>query len=380
MSGLLTPVRLGALALPNRILMAPVTRSRSGPDGVPTALNACYYAQRASAGAIVSEAADVSPESAAFDRAPGLYSDAQVAGWRAIVDAVHARRGRIVLQLHHAGRVSSEAISGREPVAPSELSDDTDQLQAWGMLANGRISRVLVGRPRALTSEDIDRLVRNFGAAARRARDAGADGVEVHAGHGYLLHQFLSSGTNRRTDPYGGSPAARIRLLERVLEAVLAEYGADRVGVRISPFAIYNHPADTEQDQTYPLLAALLQRLGVGFLDVSDLNAVWGLPPDLERVVRLVRPAYRGPIVGAGAITPAAAAELVERGVVDAVAFGRAYIANPDLVERIAGGGPYNEVREDLWHQGFYGGGAVGYTDYPRLEEAGGGTPCCEAA
>jgi 2,4-dienoyl-CoA reductase-like NADH-dependent reductase (Old Yellow Enzyme family) len=370
---LLTSLRLGALTLPNRIIMAPLTRSRSDPGGQPTALNACYYAQRASAGAIVSEAADVAPESAGFDRGPGLYSDAQVAGWRTIVDAVHASQGRILLQLHHAGRVSSEAVSGQQPVAPSELTDDTDQLQAWGMLANGRISRVLVGRPRALSIDDLDRVVRDYGAAARRAREAGADGIEIHAGHGYLLHQFLSSGTNRRTDQYGGSPAARLRLLERVLDAVLAEFRADRVGVRVSPFAIYNHPADTEQDRTYPLLAALLQRLGVSYLHVSDLNAVWGLPPDLERAVELVRPAYDGPIVGAGGISPTAAAELVERRVVDAVAFGRAYIANPDLVERIAAGGPYNELRQDLWHSGFYGGGAVGYTDYPRLDggEAG---------
>jgi 2,4-dienoyl-CoA reductase-like NADH-dependent reductase (Old Yellow Enzyme family) len=347
--------------------MAPLTRSRAGAGGVPTPENACYYAQRASAGLIISEAADVAPESGAFAGAPGIYTDAQLEGWRRIAEAVHERKGRLVIQLVHSGRVAAEPVLGRPPVAPSALDDDLHQLQVWSFLQNGRYARVVATRPEELSADGIERVVAAFGAAARNAALAGADGVEVHAAHGYLLHQFLSSGANRRTDAYGGSAERRLLLLDRVLSAIRAELRLARVGVRISPFAIYNSPRDEEQERTYPALAALVARRGVAYLHVSDMNAVWGLPPDMDRILAVVRPAYPGAVIACGGLSPAVAGRLVAQGAVDAVAFGRLFIANPDLVERIGRGGPYNALREDLPNAGFYGGGAMGYTDDPAL-------------
>ncbi len=367
-----TPVTLGDLRLPNRIVMAPLTRARAGAGGVPTPESARYYAQRASAGLIVAEAADVAPGSGAFAGAPGLHTGPQREGWRRIVEAVHGRGGRLVVQLSHSGRVAAEPVLGRPPVAPSAVEDDLHHLQVWSFLANGRYARVVATRPEELSPAGVEGVVTAFGAAARNAVRAGADGVELHAAHGFLLHQFLSAGTNRRTDAYGGSAERRLRVLDDVLSAVEAALPLGRVGVRISPFAVYNSPRDTEQELTYPALAALLARRGVGYLHLSDMNAVWGLPPDLERILALVRPAYPGAVIACGNLSPEAAARLVARGAVEAVAFGRLFVANPDLVERIARGGPYNALRQDLPDAGFYGGGAEGYTDYPALKEAAG--------
>ena len=266
MASIFDPIRMGHLVLPNRIVMAPVTRARSGTDGVPTAANAAYYVQRATAGLIVGEATNVSSDSAAFELAPGLYTAAQVEGWRQLMVQLHAAGGMLFAQLWHSGRISSYALlNGRDPVAPSAVTDDLHLLQAYGALANGYYSRVAVSPARAMTGADILHAVGEYRLAARNAVRAGIDGVEIHAGNGYLPHQFLSPHTNRRTDLFGGSLVNRMRFLDLVVSAVLEEIPAHRVGVRISPFAGYNNAPDPHAADTYAYLARVLgpRRRGV---------------------------------------------------------------------------------------------------------------------
>jgi len=363
MTSLFDPIRLGALDLPNRIAAAPVTRSRSGRDGVPTADNAAYYAQRASAGLIVSEAVNVSPDSAAFELAPGLYSPQQVAGWTRVMEAVHAAGGKLVAQLWHSGRVSSYALlEGRTPLAPSEVNDDLHLLQAYGALANGQYTRIAASPARAMTSIEVYAAIAEFRLAARNAARAGIDGVEIHAANGYLPQQFLSPHTNRRNDEFGGSPARRLRFLELVLEAVLEEMPAGRVGVRLSPFAGYNNAPDPDVEATYTQVARLLDAAGVAYIHAADTNA-WAGQPDMAAILRILRPNFSGAIIANGGLDAASGAQLLASGMADMVSFGRPFIANPDLVERMRRGGPYNTPDPFT----FYGGGARGYLDYPAL-------------
>jgi N-ethylmaleimide reductase len=366
MTSLLDPIRLGDLVLPNRIAMAPVTRARSGRDGVPTPDNARYYAQRATAGLIVSEAVNVAPESAAFELAPGLYDDAQAAGWRRTMEAVHAAGGHLFAQLWHGGRVSSYALlGGAAPLAPSAVNDDLHLLQAYGALANGMYTRIAASPARAMTGADIEQAIDAYRRAARNATRAGIDGVEIHAANGYLPQQFLSPHTNRRDDAFGGSLANRARFLERVLQAVLDELPAGRVGVRLSPFAAYNNATDPDTEATYAYVARLLGDAGVAYIHAADTNA-WGGAPDMDRILAFLRPNFGGAIVANGGLDADSGAALVASGRADMVAFGRSFIANPDLVARIRHGGPYNEP--DLFT--FYGGDGRGYLDYPALDGA----------
>jgi 2,4-dienoyl-CoA reductase-like NADH-dependent reductase (Old Yellow Enzyme family) len=363
MTSLLDPVRLGDLDLPNRIAMAPVTRARSGHDGVPTADNAAYYAQRATAGLIVSEATNVSPNSAAFELAPGLYSEQQVAGWRRTMEAVHAAGGTLFAQLWHSGRASSYALlEGRDPLAPSAVNDDLHLVQVYGALDNGYYTRIAASPAREMTIDDIDVAIGEFRAAARNAMRAGIDGVELHAGNGYLPHQFLSPHTNRRSDLFGGSLENRVRFLDLLLRAVLEEVPAGRVGVRISPYALYNNAVDPDADTTYAHLARLFDAAGIAYIHAADTNA-WGGQPDMERMLAVLRPNFGGAIIANGGLVPGAAAALLRSGQADMVSFGRQYIANPDLVQRIRQGGPYN-APDPLT---FYGGGTRGYLDYNEL-------------
>lgn len=363
MSSLFDPVRLGDLDLPNRIAAAPVTRSRSGHDGVPTADNAAYYAQRASAGLIVGEATNVSPDSAAFELAPGLYREDQVAGWRRVMEAVHAAGGALFAQLWHSGRVGSHALlGGRAPLAPSEVNDDLHLLQAYGALANGQYARIAASPARAMSSAEVYAAIEEFRVAARNAARAGIDGVEIHAGNGYLPHQFLSPHANRRDDAFGGSLARRARFLELVLRAVLDELPASRVGVRLSPFAAYNNAPDPDTAATYTHLARLLDEAGVAYLHAADTNA-WAGQPDMDAILAILRPNFGGAIIANGGLDAASGAALLASGRADMVSFGRRFIANPDLVERMRRGGPYNSP-DPL---AFYGGDARGYLDYPAL-------------
>ena len=351
MTDLFAPYQLGRLQLANRLVMAPLTRNRAGAGEVPTALAAEYYAQRASAGLIVSEGTQPSAVGQGYPHTPGLHTDEQVAGWRLVADAVHARGGRIVAQLMHAGRIGHPDISGLRSVAPSAVT------AAGQVFTDGGMRDHL--EPRALETDELPGIVAEFVDASRRAVEAGLDGVELHAANGYLLHQFLADGSNRRTDAYGGSPENRARLVVEVAAAVAEAIGADRVGIRISPGHEAGDITETEIEQTYAALLEGLAPLGLAYLHVLE-------GPETTYGEQL-RKQWDGTVIfNTGFATPStleAAQEIVDAGAADLVAFGRPFIANPDLVERLRTGAPLNTPDAST----FYGGGAQGYTDYPAL-------------
>jgi N-ethylmaleimide reductase len=363
MNKLLQPIQTGDLSFKNRIAMAPITRARAGADGVPVALNAEYYAQRATAGLIITEATNVSPNSAAFELAPGIYNDAQVAGWRGVTEQVHAAGGKMFMQLWHSGRVSSYALlKGAEPLSPSGYNEDLGLLQVYGALRNGYYTRIYASPSRAMSNEEVYAAVEEFRVGAENAKRAGLDGVEIHAANGYLVQQFLSPVVNRRSDEFGGSVENRARFLRLVIEAVLTVFPKKHVGVRISPYAAYNNATDPDVAATYGYVARMLNEYGIGYIHGADTNA-WGGVPDMPKILELIRTNYSGVLIANAGLTPEAAQQLVEQGKADMVAFGRQYVSNPDLVARIAAGGPYTEP--DPFS--FYGGTERGYTDYPAL-------------
>jgi N-ethylmaleimide reductase len=359
-----SPFQVGALALSHRVVMAPLTRLRSDqPGDVPGALMAEYYGQRASAGGlIISEATTVSVTGRGYLGAPGIYADAQIAGWRRVTDAVHAKGGLIVQQLWHVGRVGhADMTGGVPPVAPSVVP-----FEGVAFTGNGWVP---VSPHRAIGIEEIPALVEDYRQAAMRAKAAGFDGIELHAGNGYLLDQFLQDGTNRRTDAYGGSVENRARLLFEILDAVVPVWGRDRVGVRLSPSTKFNAMSDSNPAITFDHVAARLDRYGVAYLHIIEPRIIGnqmiedGLPPV---AAALLRRAFRGPIIAAGGFEPASAEAIIGRGDADLVAFGRHFIANPDLPERIRQGWPLAPHDRDT----FYGGDRRGYVDYPAYEEA----------
>lgn len=363
MTSLFDPLEIKGLRLPNRVVMAPLTRCRAGQGDVPQAISATYYAQRASAGLIITEATNVTPRSCAFEKAPGIYSDAQVAGWQAVSGAVHDHGGRIFLQLWHCGRVGADAIlDGEAPLSPSGINDDLDALQVYGLMANGRYARIAATPSRAMTEEEVREAIEDYGRGAANALRAGLDGVEIHAANGYLPHQFLTPTLNQRTDRYGGSLDNRLRFLREVTEAVLKHVEPSRVGVRISPFAAYNNTRDPDPAGTTTAVARMLGEYRLAYLHLADTNA-WGGTPDLPRLIESAKPHFRGALMANGGLTPEAGQALVADGRVDLVAYGRPFIANPDLPARIRQVGPYNELRAVGW----YGGSDEGYTDYPAL-------------
>jgi len=351
MTDLFAPYQLGRLELANRFVMAPLTRNRAGEGEAPTALAAEYYAQRAGAGLIVSEGTQPSKVGQGYPHTPGLHTDEQVAGWRLVADAVHARGGRIVAQLMHAGRIGHPSISGLQSVAPSAITPEGQVFTPDGMQD--------YQEPRALGTDELPGVVAEFVDAARRAVEAGLDGIELHAANGYLLHQFLADGSNTRTDAYGGSPENRARFVVEVATAVSAAIGADRVGIRISPGHPFGDITETEVEQTYAALVERLAPLGLLYLHVLE-------GPD-SSYAEAIRKTFGGPVIFNDGFTTTStldnAQQLVDAGAADLVAFGRLYIANPDLVERLQSGAPLNEPDSDT----FYGGGAHGYTDYPTL-------------
>lgn len=349
-SRLFSPVALGDLALPNRIVMAPMTRSRAGDGRVPTAMNALYYAQRASAGLIVSEGTQVSEQGIGYVRTPGIHTEAQVAGWRLVTDAVHAAGGRVFAQLWHVGRVSTASLQpgGGAPVAPSPVP-----LAGKTWTERGQEDFT---PPRALAVEEIRDVVDQFAHGARMAKAAGFDGVELHGANGYLIDQFLRDGTNRRTDAYGGSVAHRVRFLLEVVEAVAGVWGRDRVGVRFSPSGTFNGMADSDPDALFGHVARAVDGKVVY---VHLVDPVGGERP----FAPLFRQAFSGTLVVNGGYDPAAAEAAVAEGRADLVAFGVPFLANPDLPRRFAEGAPLNAP--DLGT--FYTPGPKGYVDYPTL-------------
>jgi N-ethylmaleimide reductase len=363
---LFKPVQLGELTLPNRIVLAPLTRSRAGqPGNVPTALMAEYYAQRASAGLIISEATNISEIAQGYALTPGIFTPEQVDGWRLVTESVHAAGGRIFLQLWHCGRMSHESLHpGRAPVAPSALH--CEDCAVFLVDEHGNGGRAPVSPPKAMTLEEIRATIDDYAQATRNALAAGFDGVEVHAANGYLLHQFLASNTNRRDDAYGGDLAGRCRLLFEVMDAVLGEMPAGRVGIRLSPLFGLNGIADADPAETMGHVARHLSGLGLAYLHVADTDVMAGAAPKMEQILAFIRPAYPGVRMLNGAYDPERAAAAVVAGDADLIAFGRLYLANPDLPERIRRGGPYNTPDPTT----FYGGDAKGYIDYPTLADA----------
>ncbi|BCU55843.1 alkene reductase [Enterobacter kobei] len=360
---LFTPLKVGAITVPNRVFMAPLTRLRSiEPGDIPTPLMGEYYRQRASAGLIISEATQISAQAKGYAGAPGLHSPEQIAAWKKITDGVHAENGRMAVQLWHTGRISHTSLQpgGQAPVAPSALAAGT---RTSLRDANGNAIREETSVPRALETSEIPGIVDDFRQAVANAREAGFDLVELHAAHGYLLHQFLSPSANQRTDQYGGSVENRARLVLEVVDAVCNEWGADRIGIRVSPIGTFQNTDNGPNEEADALyLIEELARRGIAYLHMSEPDWAGGAPYT-EAFREKVRARFHGPIVGAGAYTPEKAEDLLSKGLIDAVAFGRDYIANPDLVERLERKAELNPQRPES----FYGGGAEGYTDYPTL-------------
>ena len=346
-----SPIRIGPLQLSNRVVMAPMTRNRAGPGNVPTPLNATYYAQRASAGLIITEATQVSPQGVGYPKTPGIHTEEQVAGWRLVTDAVHAANGLIFLQLWHVGRISHPYYQpgGALPVAPSAI-------KPRGEIHTPQGPKPFV-TPRALDAGEIPGIVARFREGARGARAAGFDGVEIHAANGYLIDQFLRDGTNKRTDRYGGSVEGRARFLIEVVDAVAGVWGADRVGVRLSPVNDFNDMRDGDPARTFSYVAERLNEFGLAYLHVVE-------PASAPRITRLIRERFRGPLMANQGYERESAEAALRSGVADLVSFGRLFLANPDLPARFAEQSPLNEPDPST----FYGGDERGYTDYPTRE------------
>lgn len=350
MSQLLTPVRIGRYVAPNRLVMAPMTRSRADGDGVPSDLTVTYYAQRASAGLIISEGVFPSAMGKGYVHTPGIETAAQVAAWKKITEAVHARGGRIFMQLMHCGRVSHPSLlDGAAPVAPSAIKPEG---QAW--TPAGQVDFVT---PRELSVAEIAGVIDDYAQATRRAIDAGFDGVELHAASGYLPEQFLSSGSNQRQDLYGGSVEGRARFVLDVLDAMAAVAGADRVGIKISPEMNYNSITDAEPQETYAYLVDQLRGWGLAYLHV----ALFGAKFDYHA---LLRPRFEGAYLVGGGLTQDSAESVLSEGRADATVFGSAFLANPDLPERFRVGASLNAADRTTF---FAPPGAKGYIDYPAL-------------
>ncbi len=349
MTTIFDPIKLGDLELPNRIIMAPLTRCRADEGRVPNALMAEYYVQRASAGLILSEATSVTPLGVGYPDTPGIWSDEQVRGWTNITKAVHAAGGRISLQLWHVGRIShSIYLNGEEPVAPSAIA------------AKGHVSLVRPKAdypvPRALETAEIADIVDAYRTGAENAKAAGFDGVEVHGANGYLLDQFLQSSTNHRTDQYGGSVENRARLMLEVTDAVIEVWGAGRVGMHLSPRADLHDMGDENLAETFSYVASELGKRGIAFICSREAQGPDSLGPQLKA-------AFGGPYIVNERFTTESANAWISEGKADAVAFGVPFIANPDLPARLKAGAPLNDAHPET----FYSKGPVGYIDYPTL-------------
>jgi 2,4-dienoyl-CoA reductase-like NADH-dependent reductase (Old Yellow Enzyme family) len=350
MPSLFDPLKVGALTLPNRVVMAPLTRLRAGSTNTPNAMMAEYYAQRASAGLILSEATPVSPQGIGYQGVPGIWSKAQVEGWKKVTKAVHDAGGRIFLQIWHVGRISDPIFhDGGLPVAPSAIA------------ANGHVSLLRPKRPfvtpRALEASEIPGIIESFRRGAENAQEAGFDGVEVHGANGYLLDQFLQDSTNKRTDDYGGPIENRARLLLEVTDAAVSVWGRDRVGVHLAPRADLYSMGDSDLRGTFTYVARELGKRKIAFIAAREKLGPDSLGPELKK-------AFGGVYIANEAFTGATAQAALDAGWADAVAFGKAFLANPDLPARLRKGATLNAPVPET----FYADGAEGYTNYPALE------------
>lgn len=357
---------LSGLQLSNRVVMAPMTRTRT-PENIPNDLTALYYAQRASAGLIITEGLPVSDEGRGYLYTPGLYTDEQTEGWRKVTEAVHAKGGKIFAQLWHVGRLSHVSLQpgNAAPVSSGEVPATTTMVYAW--VEPGKEGPVLPSRPRALTTEEVKRVIQDFVLSARRAMDAGFDGIELMAANAFLFDQFLSSKLNTRTDQYGGSIENRQRLLLETVDALIAEFGEGKVGVRISPFGrIYDMEAFEGEAETWESVTAALNQRKLAYVHINYQTTISaaGTPAGFGAAFRK---AYQGTLIGAGGFTQEIAEAELAKGELDLIAFGTNFISNPDLVERMKNGWPLAEPDRST----FYGViGSRGYTDYPVYEQS----------
>ena len=350
MPTLLDPLQLGSLMLPNRVIMAPLTRLRGTPDHVPTPVMVDYYRQRASAGLILSEGTPISPQGVGYEQVPGLWSQEQVEAWKPVTAAVHAAGGRIFSQIWHVGRISDPVfLNGRQPVAPSPIA------------AKGHVSLLRPMKefetPRELTVSEIKETIEDFRRGAANAKAAGFDGVELHGANGYLLDQFLQDGTNHRTDEYGGTLEKRGRLMLEVADAAISVWGAERVGVHLAPRSDSHGISDSDPEATFTYVASELGRRKIAFIAAREYIGDRRLGPKLKA-------AFGGVYIANEKFTRETADEVIRKGEADAVAFGKLFIANPDLPKRFARNAPLNEPNAET----FYSHGPEGYVDYPSLE------------
>lgn len=355
---LLSPVKVGPYELPNRLVMAPLTRNRAGEGNVPHELNAIYYAQRATAGLIITEASQISPQGVGYPHTPGIHSPEQVEGWKLVTKAVHDRGGHIFLQLWHVGRISHPSLQpdGALPVAPSAIAPAGEASTYEG-------SKPFV-TPRALETEEIPHIVEQYRQAAKNAMEAGFDGVEIHGANGYLIDQFLRDGSNKRTDRYGGSIENRARFLLEVVDAVVSVWGADRVGVRLSPSGTFNSMSDSNPQALFTYVVSQLDRYNLAYIHIVEPRIDNGAPEGQNLTAGFFRSVYRGIIIAAGGHDRESGEAAIANGEADLIAYGRLYISNPDLAERFAQNAPLNPYDRST----FYGGDERGYTDYPTLQ------------
>lgn len=356
---LFSPFKLGSLQLKNRIVMAPLTRSRAEDGNVPSAMAPDYYSARADAGLIIAEATQASAGGQGYVSTPGIHSPEQVAGWKKVTDSVHQKGGLMFVQLWHVGRISHPDFrNGELPVAPSAVAPRGVQTYT----ANGFQP---IPTPRALDASELPDIINEFRQAAVNAREAGFDGIEVHGANGYLLDQFLEDSTNCRTDEYGGPIENRARLLLEVVDAVCEVWDSDRVGVRLSPGGTFNDMCDSNPQETFSYVVKQLAQRNIGYLHLIEPGPSQGEHPLPDLSVRYFRPLFPGPIIAAAGYTFERANAVLKDGSADLVAFGQLFIANPDLVDRFRKGAPFNEPDRST----FYGGGMQGYIDYPTLDQ-----------
>lgn len=362
---LLSPVSLGRFTLPNRIVMPPMTRSRATqPADAANSLMATYYAQRASAGLIISEGTQISPMGKGYAWTPGIYSDVQIQGWKLVTDAVHAAGGTMFAQLWHVGRVSHPAnLAGKQPISSSAIA--AKNVKVFIDDGNNAPGFVDTAEPRALTIDEIKTVVGEFQQAAINAQKAGFDGVELHAANGYLVNQFIDSESNARTDEYGGSLENRLRFLDEVVAALVSALGADRVGVRLAPLTTLNGTVDAAPETTYVAAARVLNKHNIAYLHIAEAD--WEDAPDMpHNFKQQLREAFSGCIIYAGKYTVERATAALNSGVADLIAFGRPFVANPDLPARIANNQPWAIHDPDT----LFGGAEKGLTDYPTIEHS----------
>lgn len=364
---LFTKYNMSGIELKNRFLMAPMTRSRATqPNDIPNVLMAEYYGQRASAGIIITEATQISLQGKGYAKTPGIYTQEQIEGWKLVTDEVHKKGSRIFLQLWHVGRVSSSQVNGLRPIAPSSIIAKETTVYIFDGAPNGDATFVPVEEPKSMTKEDIKQVIEEHRVAAKNAMEAGFDGVEIHGANGYLIDQFLRSNSNVRTDEYGGTKGNRIRLLTEITQVVANEIGAEKTGVRLSPFISFKDMNDLEILETIMLASKKMEEIGITYIHLCEAD--WDDAPEIPNAFRIeLRNSFSKTIIATGNKTPKEANELLSENLVDLVGFGRKFLTNPDYPKRVKLNAKMNEISDN--HTVFGGGTSKGYTDYPFLKE-----------